>query len=94
MNEQAAQAAEVHRRLDAIEAWIADHHPGDLENPELAAPIAALREAYRAPLAWHRGKHPWEAHDGYPRHQHSLNGALTIRPDDTQLHFAHGPDFT
>jgi hypothetical protein len=39
------------------------------------------------PLAWHKGKHPWQEHDGYPRHQHSVNGALTIAPGDTKLHF-------
>lgn len=39
-------------------------------------------------LEWHKGKHVWEAHDGYPRHQHSINGVLTIAPDDPSPHFA------
>jgi hypothetical protein len=30
-------------------------------------------------------------HDGYPRHQHSINGALTIHPQDSQPHFAGMP---
>jgi hypothetical protein len=38
-------------------------------------------------LEWHKGRHPWSEHDGYPRHQHSVNGALTIAPGDTRLHF-------
>lgn len=40
------------------------------------------------PLEWHKGKHAWSEHDGYPRHQHSINGALTIAPGDTSLHFS------
>jgi len=44
-------------------------------------------------LAWHRGLHVWEEHDGYPRHQHSINGALTIAPNDKTPHFQHGPPF-
>ena len=44
-------------------------------------------------LEWHAGGHAWDAHGGYPRHQHSLNGALTIAPGDTEVHFAHGPGF-
>lgn len=30
------------------------------------------------PLKAHPGTHAWEEHDGYPRHQHSVNGVLTI----------------
>lgn len=44
-------------------------------------------------LIWHEGKHPWESHDGHRRHQHSLNGALTIAPGDTMAHFSFGPPF-
>lgn len=44
-------------------------------------------------LRWHEGRHGWDTHDGYPRHQHSLNGVLTIRPGDTHVHFAWGPGF-
>jgi hypothetical protein len=44
-------------------------------------------------LEWHKGRHAWEQHDGYPRHQHSINGVLTIVPNDTRPHFAHGPEF-
>jgi hypothetical protein len=33
----------------------------------------------------------WGKHDGYPRHQHSINGALTIDPGDSQPHFAGMP---
>lgn len=88
------QAVEVNRRLDAIEKWIAGHHPGGLDDPELAAAIAGVRDAYPVPLAWHAGRHAWESHDGYPRHQHSLNGALTIAPGSTQLHFGDEPAFT
>ena len=44
-------------------------------------------------LEWHYGKHAWEKHDDYPRHQHSLNGALTIAPNDTRLHFRGGVPF-
>jgi hypothetical protein len=29
-------------------------------------------------LTAHYGTHRWAEHDGYPRHQHSINGALTI----------------
>lgn len=39
------------------------------------------------PLAWHAGRHKWKQHDGYPRHQHSINGQLTIDPHDTRPHF-------
>jgi hypothetical protein len=39
---------------------------------------------------WHEGTHAWAEHDGYSRHQHSLNGALTIHPNDTGLHFKAG----
>ena len=46
------------------------------------------------PLEWHKGTHVWEEHDGYPRHQHSINGVLTIAPNDTGLHFAGGKPFT
>lgn len=44
-------------------------------------------------LEWHEGSHGWWTHDGWPRHQHSLNGALTIAPGDTQLHFRGGLPF-
>jgi hypothetical protein len=44
-------------------------------------------------LEWHEGRHPWDEHDGYRRHQHSLNGALTIDPKDTRAHFSSGPGF-
>lgn len=44
-------------------------------------------------LEWHKGDHVWQEHDGYPRHQHSINGALTIAPNDTGVHFAGGPPF-
>lgn len=44
-------------------------------------------------LEWHPGSHPWDEHDGFPRHQHSINGALTIDPHDTSLHFAGGKPF-
>lgn len=37
------------------------------------------------PLEVHPGKHRWLAHDGYPRHQHSENGVLTICPHRTTL---------
>lgn len=63
------------------------------------APRGGTRYFLTGPLApagklpWHEGTHAWEEHDGYPRHQHSLNGCLTIAPDDGQLHFAHGPGF-
>jgi hypothetical protein len=40
---------------------------------------------------WHEGTHAWMEHDGYSRHQHSVNGALTIHPNDTGLHFKGGP---
>ena len=40
------------------------------------------------PLAWHAGRHKWKTHDGYPRHQHSINGQLTIDPHDPHPHFA------
>jgi hypothetical protein len=43
-------------------------------------------------LEWHKGRHRWEEHDGYPRHQHSINGVLTIAPNDTAVHFAW-PEF-
>jgi hypothetical protein len=44
-------------------------------------------------LEWHQGDHPWAEHSGWPRHQHSLNGALTIAPGDTRVHFAGGLPF-
>lgn len=44
-------------------------------------------------LAWHKGKHGWQEHDGYPRHGHSVNGVLTIDPRDPAPHFAWGPPF-
>lgn len=31
---------------------------------------------------WHEGEHYWDAHDGYPSHQHSINGLLTIQGGD------------
>jgi hypothetical protein len=34
-------------------------------------------------LIWHEGKHGWLAHDGWPRHKHSLDGR-TVTPE-------HGP---
>lgn len=43
------------------------------------------------PLAWHPGRHKWKEHDGWPRHQHSINGALTIDPHDSHPHFAGMP---
>lgn len=45
------------------------------------------------PLEWHEGTHAWETHDGFPRHQHSLNGALTISPHSSQVHFKGGLPF-
>lgn len=45
-------------------------------------------------LAWHKGVHYWSVHDGYPRHTHSLNGDLTIAPDDPSPHFSHSGPFT
>ena len=54
--------------------------------PEKTSPAARS-------LEWHKGRHGWQEHDSYPRHQHSLNGVLTIAPGDTQAHFAHGPEF-
>ena len=46
---QGAQAAEVIRCLDQIEAWIKENHPGTMD-PEFAESLAALRDLY-APLA-------------------------------------------
>lgn len=45
------------------------------------------------PLIWHVGKHGWWTHDGFPRHQHSMNGVLTIAPGDTAVHFKGGTPF-
>lgn len=45
-------------------------------------------------LVWHKGRHRGEAHDGYPRHTHSINGALTIVSDDPSPHFEGGAPFT
>lgn len=45
------------------------------------------------PLTWHKGIHPWDGHDGYPRHRHFLNGTLIVARGDTRLHFAGGPPF-
>jgi hypothetical protein len=45
-------------------------------------------------LQWHKGRHGWQVHDGYPRHQHSKNGALTIVSDDSRVHFQGGAEFT
>lgn len=36
---------------------------------------------------WHKGRHSWEEHDGFPRHQHSINGVLTIDPRDPHPNF-------
>jgi hypothetical protein len=44
-------------------------------------------------LIWHKGRHVWSEHDGFPRHQHSINGALTIDPHDTSPHFRGGAAF-
>jgi hypothetical protein len=44
-------------------------------------------------LVWHKGRHRWGEHDGYPRHQHSINGLLTIAPHDTRVHFQGGLAF-
>jgi hypothetical protein len=44
-------------------------------------------------LAWHKGKHAWDTHDGYPRHQHAMNGTLTIVSDDSSPHFEGGRPF-
>lgn len=52
-------------------------------------PAATLQEKLR----WHKGTHTWSMHDGYPRHQHSVNGVLTIAPNDTQPHFIWDPEF-
>ncbi len=41
-------------------------------------------------LEWHEGTHPWQAHDGYPVHQHSENGVMTIAPDNPSLPFEPG----
>jgi hypothetical protein len=51
--------------------------------------VSALPETAPAsqPLTWHAGRHKWDEHDGYPRHQHSINGALTIDPHDSHPHF-------
>ena len=56
-------------------------------------PPATAAEQAAQPLSWHEGRHGWVEHDGYPRHQHSVNGALTISPHSTQLHFAGGLPF-
>jgi hypothetical protein len=45
-------------------------------------------------LQWHKGIHQSGEHDGYPRHAHSLNGALTIVSDDPSPHFSGGAPFT
>jgi hypothetical protein len=44
-------------------------------------------------LEWHKGVHGWQEHDGHRRHSHSINGALTIDPHDTGLHFKGGRPF-
>jgi hypothetical protein len=54
---------------------------------------AAGGTAQRQPLGWHKGRHGWESHDGYPRHAHSINGVLTIDPRDPAPHFGFGPPF-
>lgn len=64
----------------------------------LAAFLRRVKEDIGPPfeeggLKWHEGKHGWLAHDGYPRHQHSINGQLTISPHSTQLHFKGGLPF-
>jgi hypothetical protein len=53
----------------------------------------AIPAVISRPLEWHEGTHPWETHDGLPRHQHSLNGALTISPHSSQVHFKGGLPF-
>ena len=60
---------------------------------EAEAEADAAEQRTTLALEWHDGTHPWGKHDGFPRHQHSLNGVLTIAPNDTQPHFAHGPGF-
>ena len=62
-------------------------------NAKSASYVLAGPLAPEGPLHWHKGRHAWAAHGGYPRHQHSLNGCLTIAPGDTRVHFAHGPGF-
>lgn len=44
-------------------------------------------------LTWHKGKHAWESHDDLPRHQHSINGCLTIAPNDSSIHMDGGLPF-
>lgn len=56
-------------------------------------PVPAIAPEPEKPLAWHKGTHMWDSHDGYPRHQHSVNGALTIAPDDNSVHFEGGKPF-
>lgn len=55
--------------------------------------LAGKSQPSACQLSWHDGRHTWEEHDGYPRHQHSVNGQLTIAPNDPSLHFAWGPPF-
>jgi hypothetical protein len=94
--EQALQAV---TELIARASRIRSRGPGDTA----AADNAVRREILAArggrcpcpvPLAWHRGRHAWAEHDGYPRHQHSGNGVLTIALDDTRLHVPDGRDFS
>lgn len=50
-------------------------------------PPAPPQQILLQPLAWHAGRHKWQQHDGYPRHQHSINGQLTIDPHASHPHF-------
>jgi hypothetical protein len=70
-------------------------NPGEVETAvaALKARVHGEDQAAGKSLAWHEGTHAWKQHDGYPRHQHSVNGVLTIAPGDTRLHFSHGPEF-
>jgi hypothetical protein len=59
------------------------------------AQIQPAEAKYAMPvLEWHYGTHGWQEHDRFPRHQHSVNGALTIAPNDTKVRFKGGLPFT
>ncbi len=79
----------VRDKLEALGLNVPSSHAGHMRLSEweklvaLAESGAALAVRREPELdtghaPWHEGTHAWAEHNGYPRHQHSVDGALII----------------
>lgn len=80
------QAVRAHERNIEVEQ---QHFRAELDQIDATYELrlSAIPKEAGKKLEWHEGQHAWSEHGFFPRHQHSLNGALTIAPNDTKVHF-------